>query len=311
MNTKRSKKYTIPKLILVTILGLIGIILIKKSNILSVNNYDALFACIKKYTIEILLGLMCIIFFFYYALTYLIWLIYKPKKEIVYLSKIEDNICTFISKNGKEYKYKNCNKTENKHYYVIKNQFFIYEVLEECTDTNLTIQNLKERYWSTYYFPYNKYENTIILPFIYILMIPGILTILFDKSNNKIFGFIWCLIPFVLIMYDLFLKIKNKKNLGNEEHISTKENLRNLIIIIGTLIPSLFLTYTIYQVHDLLSKFIFFGLLCESISFLGYAISKVINNKKIEKIFKILIIIFALIYFIGLLTFCFYLFLKK
>ena len=68
MNTKRSKKYTIPKLILVTILGLIGIILIKKSNILSVNNYDALFACIKKYTIEILLGLMCIIFFFYYAL---------------------------------------------------------------------------------------------------------------------------------------------------------------------------------------------------------------------------------------------------
>lgn len=29
MNTKRSKKYTIPKLILVTILGLIGIILIK------------------------------------------------------------------------------------------------------------------------------------------------------------------------------------------------------------------------------------------------------------------------------------------
>ena len=265
----------------------------------------------KKYTIEILLGLMCIIFFFYYALTYLIWLIYKPKKEIVYLSKIEDNICTFISKNGKEYKYKNYNKTENKHYYVIKNQFFIYEVLEECTDTNLTIPNLKERYWSTYYFPYNKYENTIILPFIYILMIPGILTILFDKSNNKIFGFIWCLIPFVLIMYDLFLKIKNKKNLGNEEHISTKENLRNLIIIIGALIPSLFLTYTIYQVHDLLSKFIFFGLLCESISFLGYAISKVINNKKIEKIFKILIIIFALIYFIGLLTFCFYLFLKK
>ena len=53
MNTKRSKKYTIPKLILVTILGLIGIILIKKSNILSVNDYDALFACIKKYTIEI------------------------------------------------------------------------------------------------------------------------------------------------------------------------------------------------------------------------------------------------------------------
>lgn len=125
MNTKRSKKYTIPKLILVTILGLIGIILIKKSNILSVNDYDALFACIKKYTIEILLGLMCIIFFFYYALTYLIWLIYKPKKEIVYLLKNEDNICTFISKNGKEYKYKNCNKTENKHYYVIKNQFFI------------------------------------------------------------------------------------------------------------------------------------------------------------------------------------------
>ena len=242
MNTKRSKKYTIPKLILVTILGLIGIILIKKSNILSVNDYDALFACIKKYTIEILLGLICIIFFFYYALTYLIWLIYKPKKEIVYLLKNEDNICTFISKNGKEYKYKNCNKTENKHYYVIKNQFFIYEVLEECTDTNLTIPNLKERYWSTYYFPYNKYENTIILPFIYILMIPGILTILFDKSNNKIFGFIWCLIPFVLIMYDLFLKIKNKKNLGNEEHISTKENLRNLIIIIGALIPSLFLT---------------------------------------------------------------------
>ena len=159
MNTKRSKKYTIPKLILVTILGLIGIILIKKSNILSVNDYDALFACIKKYTIEILLGLMCIIFFFYYALTYLIWLIYKPKKEIVYLLKNEDNICTFISKNGKEYKYKNCNKTENKHYYVIKNQFFIYEVLEECTDTNLTIQNLKERYWSTYYFPYNKYEK--------------------------------------------------------------------------------------------------------------------------------------------------------
>ena len=310
MDTKRSKKYTIPKLILVTILGLIGMILINKSNILNVKDYDTLFTCLKNYIIEILLGLICIISFFYYVLAYIIWLIFKPKKEIAYLSSIEDNIGTFITKNGKEYKYKNCNKIENNHYYVIKNQFYIYEVLEKCTDPNLSTPNLKESYWFTYYFPYNKYENTILLPVIYIIMIPGILTILFDKSNNKIFGFIWCLIPFVLIMYDLYLKIKNKKNPENKNDISTNENLRNLVIIIGALIPNLFLTYIISQIKDKTSKILFFGLLCVSVSFLGYTLSKILNNKEIEKNFKILFKLFIFLYIIGLIIFWLYLFTK-
>ena len=75
---------------------------------------------------------------------------------------------------------------------------------------------LKIFHWLNFYSPIGNFENLFLLPIVYVILIPGILSFIMSKGEQKIFGIIFSIVPIYIIMYDLIYKIKLKKSSNNE-----------------------------------------------------------------------------------------------
>lgn len=137
----------------------------------------------------------------------------KSKKVLVYCLENDEERVSFIDKRGKKYKYyKSCDCIVGCFYYVMK-KVKIESILESSKD-GFDIPRIKESYWLNFYSPVGNFEDVFLLPILYIIIIPGILSFFASKGLMKIFGILYSLIPMYLLIYDFFYKFKKRENVN-------------------------------------------------------------------------------------------------
>ena len=119
---------------IISILGLVGLVFVIISGIFNVSDYETFIKCISDNGIQIIFGT------FFFLLCLFCWYLYyvnvcvDPKKELLYLEK-EDGLYKFINKKGKKIYYDNNDLEPYKYYYVLKTKSYVYEVLNQTTDS--------------------------------------------------------------------------------------------------------------------------------------------------------------------------------
>lgn len=80
----------------------------------------------------------------------------------------------------------------------------------------------KKSYWLNLYSPFGNFENICLLPIVYVILLPGILSLFISKGYQKLYGLVYSAFPIFIIIYDLFYKIKLRKS---REDIKNESNL--------------------------------------------------------------------------------------
>jgi hypothetical protein len=118
-----------------------------------------------------------------------------------------------------------------------------------------------------YYSPFGNFEDIFLLPIVYVILIPGVLSFLMASGFDKIYGLIFSAVPLYAIIYDLIYKIKlNKSHNG---HVDDRNLVNSFFIFIGGIrvffvgILCLILFFIFFSIDDSVSRVIFLPfLLC-------------------------------------------------
>lgn len=303
----RQQYFSTGGLIIVSVLGAIGLLMTYFSGMFDIKDSNMLYECISRNGILIIFG----IFFFgislYCWIGFFLNIILPPKKEIVYLNKIDNGEAIFFNKKGKKFNYRinQIDLTENSYYFVLKTHDYIYEILERTNE--IWLPKERKSYWLNYYSPMGNFENIFLLPIVYIILLSGLLSILMSKGYQKIYGGIFSVVPLYAIIYDMIYKIKlkqsNDKEIDETNFIKSYEILKNSISIITVVIMCIILLTVFLKLSDLTSKLIFLPFTGFGLCSLGLVISKVFQNYQLEKLFYKGYIIILLIYWFGFLSF--------
>ena len=97
----RKKHFATGGLIVISILGIIGMLMTYFSGLFDVNSLNMLYDCIYKNGIMILFGSFFFIVFLYCWILFFLNVIISPQKEILYLYKNENNEIYFLNRRGK------------------------------------------------------------------------------------------------------------------------------------------------------------------------------------------------------------------
>lgn len=130
-----SNEFPWQAMLVVSILGLIGGFILYFTGCFNIRTYSELYTYISEY------GLGLIFSLFFIGVAIYCWVLFfkngilKPKKEVLFLLKIEDNVATFIDKKGKIFLFYNCKIDVGKYYYVLKTSDSIKEILNESFET--------------------------------------------------------------------------------------------------------------------------------------------------------------------------------
>ena len=311
---KNNNEYPWQGMLAVTGMGLAGILFIYVTGFFNVTSFDEFYDCFYKN------GLVLIFCLFFIVISIICWIsfflnvVVKPKKEILYLSKIEDGRSVFINKKGKKFYFDGAKYKAKKYYYVLKTHDYIKKVLSE---TNETFGNPKEKrsYWLNCYTPMGNYENIFLLPIFYIILLPGILSIILSKGNDKIYGAIWCFVPVYGIIYDLVYKIKLKNNNYKKIdesafHASYSALLLSISLLVLTIVSGL-VFYAFFKSDSIGKIFLSPFCLC-SLCGIGYVCSDLLDNQNKKKFFyKMYYIIFLLFLFLLISVATVYLIIEK
>lgn len=229
----------------------------------------------------------------------------KPKKKLLFLKKCKDNIAVFVDEKGNIYEYANCNKEENKCYYVLKTHNKIYEILESVPENQSFINMGERRYWTNFYTKNIKTENTLILPLVYIILLIGIFSLKTLSTFDKITSSIYITVLIYIIIYDFVYKQIQKKSNDVNKDISklnkVDTNIKKItIIIIDIFVISAFiLNMKGMEMTIMLMPYVVYVILFSLI-----IIFKINNNEIIaKKLTNILLIIMNLIYIGGIIIF--------
>lgn len=303
----RRKYFSTGGLAVISILGIFGMLMIYFSGVFIIGDLNMLYECVSKNGIMIIFGVFFLCISLYCWVLFFLNIIISPKKEILYLRKNENNKTFFIDKKGKRFEYdidKN-NIEENNYYYVLKTHDYIYKVLEKTSEN--WIPKEKKSYWLNYYSPMGNFENIFLLPILYVILLPGLLSFLMAKGYQKIYGVIFSIVPLYAIIYDLIYKIKLKQNNNKEidetNLVKSYDILKNSISIIAVIIMCGVLTNIFLRCSDLTSKLIFSPFYLCGLCSAGLIISKVFDNYILEKIFFKGYIVIFLIYWFGFISF--------
>lgn len=76
----------------------------------------------------------------------------------------------------------------------------------------------KTSYWYNFYSPVGSFENILLLPIIYIILLTGTLNFISAEGSEQVYGIIFSVLPLYLIGYDLYHKIKrNNSDVKNKK----------------------------------------------------------------------------------------------
>lgn len=287
-------------LLIISILGIIGIILVTLFTI--INIYE-LYEAFARSGVVVVIG----IFFFALALfcwnAYFVNVVISPKYEILYLYKnVQDDIY-FINKKGKKFKNDNSGLKVGAYYKVLKTRDYIYYVIEECQGNFLPKE--KKSYWLNFYSPVGNFEDIFLLPIVYVIALPGLISIFMSKGYDKIYGLIICAVPLYVIGYDLIYKIKlsNGNTINEEKFHKSYEYLILFISLVVIGITCIVITNLFFNLSDLKSMIIFFPFLGCTLCCAGEFVAKIFKNYILADIFKKGYIIIFLIFMFGFISF--------
>ncbi|MBE6149052.1 MAG: hypothetical protein E7167_06190 [Firmicutes bacterium] len=303
----RKKFFSTGGLIIVSILGVFGVLLVYFSGIFNIDNLNTLYDCLSKNGILIIFGT------FFFSVSLYCWILFfcniilPPKKDVLYLCSKDNNEFYFLDKKGKSYDYdinKN-NFEENCYYYVLKTRNYIYKIVGKASEN--WIPKEKKSYWLNFYSPVGNFENLFLLPIVYVIFLPGLLSIILSQGYQKIYGVIISIFPLYVIGYDLIYKIKLKKSknnvIDNTNFFKSYDILKNTISIMGISIICIFLIFIFFKLPDFISKVIFFPFLGCGLCSFGSIVSRIFQNYRLEKWFLKGYIIIFLIFWFGFLFF--------
>ena len=290
------KKYSKQIISVLIIIGAFGCLNIYISNDIDTFN--------NKVNTILFIGIIFIIISIYFLILYMYKINEKPKKKLLFLKKCKDNIAVFVDEKGNIYEY-NCNKEENKCYYVLKTHNKIYEILESVPESQSFINMGERRYWTNFYTKNIKTENNLILPLVYIILLIGIFSLKTLSTFDKITSSIYITVLIYIIIYDFIYKQIQKKSNDVNKDISklnkVDTNIKKItIIIINIFIISAFiLNMKGMEMTIMLMPYVVYVILFSLI-----IIFKINNNKIIaKKLTNILLIIMNLIYIVGIILY--------
>jgi len=194
----------------------------------------------------------------FFIITYIFALIYFirdavtiEKTVVLYFDKVIGVVAYFIDKNGKVYHCYNCDCDVGKYYNVIIKNGDIRKVLEESTK-QFELMPLKESYWLNWYSPVGNFNDMFLLPIIYIPLVIAIVAIIMFEGCTKIYGVVFGLLPFGLIVYDLICKInvKRGKETLNIDLMFTFNKVKKIITIVFKLVVAIFIVGIIYYFYS-------------------------------------------------------------
>lgn len=300
--------YSWQGMVIVTILGMMGVLMVYFTGIFSVYDYNSFLDCINEYGMLIIFGAFFTIVSIYCWILFFQNAILKPKKETLYLQSIDEDMCTFINKKGELFYIENNSYELEKFYVVLKTRNYIHEVLEISND-KFEIPKIKESFWLNFYTPIGNFENVFLLPIAYVIALPGLLSFIASKGWEKIFAVIYLIVPMYVIFYDLIFKIKKKK-CGSVELVDDFNLKKSYSFLINffKIAPIVFLNglfiYGFIKSADAITRwfmsFFLLATLCGSIMTIATIFNK--NNivNILNKIYHALILLFmALILLAG------------
>ena len=304
----REKYFATGGLIIVTILGGFGLFFMYMAGIFEVTDFNMLYSCIYNEGVAVIFGLFFFIVFIYCWVLFFLNIVVSPKEEILYIYKNKKGEFYFINKNGRKIIHDVSKLKTERYYKVLKTRDYIYEVLGETSDTWMPEE--KKSYWLNYYSPVGNFEDIFLLPILYVILLPGILSILMSKGFEKIFGVIYSIVPLFAIGYDLVYKIKLKKSSGNP--ISEIEFVKAYDIFIGilTCFCALFMSgimiFIFMHFEDTTSRLIFSPFLIVSLCGSGNSFARVFRKPKLAELFHKGYLIVFLLFWFGMLSFATY-----
>ena len=148
------------------------------------------------------------------------------------------------------------------------------------------------------------FEDILLLPLLYVLLIPGILSIVLTKGYGKIFGIIYSSFLMFYLIYDLIYKLKQNKVQRNVIYKLNEfhETFFNFLPFVGQLIALAIIIRLMFYTKDTISKIMFLPFLILIILSTLATVGRTLKNIKLEKIFtKIVYLIFFTFWF-GSLT---------
>jgi len=311
-------------MLIITILGIAGVLILFFSGIFSITSYEEFCYYVCKMGMEAIISIFFIVVCLYVWFLFFTEKMLPAKRETLYLLETEKEICKFINKKGKNFFLQNDGDYKVGNYYsVLKTHRTIKKVLKISSET-FDIPKEKRSYWLNFYSPMGDFENVFLLPIVYVILLPGLLSMFISEGFEKIFGLIWIIVPTYIISYDLACKI-NLKKFGDarpEQEITSiskvtegskiKETIKkeletmdDIVIGLKTMILAcvlVILTYSLKISANLLTRLVIlpFYLCCFSLFCAG--IFTVIKNEKLANFFKKLV---SLIFFISWIIVCF------
>lgn len=154
------------------------------------------------------------------------------------------------------------------------------------------------------------FENVFLLPIVYVIFLPGLLSTVISNGFDKVYGIIWCLIPGLIIIYDLIIKIKLKKTgkkevseLNNSRLTLSFDVITKGLNILTAIIINAVLIYLFILCEDNISRLILSPFCLCGLSTLGYSITSLTKSNKAMTFFGKTYIVIFLIYWFGFLIF--------
>ena len=304
----RQNHYPIPGMIIVSILGILGLVVLYLTKCFEIVDYNTFYQVIEKNGMPVIMSLFFIFICLYCWINLIIDVFGTPKKEVMYLQESSKYTSTFLNKKGKKYDFINVDKEVGKCYYVTKTKNYILEV-QDVSSEQFQVKE-KKSYWLNYYSPVGNFEDLLLLPIVYVILLPGILAIIMAPGYSKLIGVFYSLVPGFAIIYDLVYKIKLKNSDGKEVDdtlmIKVSEVLYNTVIFIFLGIFLVILLSLLFRAKDFTTRIIILPFVLCGIYTVGLVYAKVVGNSRLENIcMKSYVITFLLLWF-GMLGFISY-----
>lgn len=283
-------KYPWQGLLFATAFILIGAAILFFTGILQIDSMQSLIDYLSTRGFEAIFSA------FFVGVGIYIWILYvrnvfsSPKDEVLFLLEIDaEGICTFLNKKGKKYYYNNENFMVNKYYRVLKSADHIYKVREEVKDSFESIK-VKESYWLNFYSPVGNFENIMLLPIVYVIALPGILSLLIAKGFYKIYGIIYAIVPVFIIVYDAIYK--HKKYEMEDDFVDVTPLNIIFVMLVGGLKILLYVVVIwcilrfMINIADFRTQLLALPFVLSLVCALGISLAKAFNKEKLQNVFS-------------------------
>lgn len=302
----KKKYYSFWNYIPIYFFGIFGAFMLFSTDILLVKDFNTFLKWVSINAIVIFPALLFIGLFIMGLISYFLDIVIPPREDVLYLINDKNNNKLFVNKKGKKINSEvDTSKLEvNSYYRVVRTSLYVIVLKEKASDNWET--TIKKSYWIGLYSPMGNFEDLLLLPIVYAIAIPAIISVIVADGFAVIPSFIFAIVPIYLIIYDLVykLKLRNPDNEINEAKFAKSYDiLQKIIQLISVSCICFIFIYLYSKTSDDISKTLLLPFLgCALFSF-GMVLSNALNNYKLGRIFAKGYILIFLLFWFGMITY--------